>query len=51
MVELKDGDKPPSARKLTPAQREWHESWRGQVCIVTSLDDVESLVSGWGAGL
>lgn len=48
-VEIKDGDKPPSARKLTPAEQQWHDDWRGHVCIVTSLDDVEACVAEWGA--
>ena len=29
LMEVKDGDKPPSERSLTPAQVAWHESWRG----------------------
>jgi hypothetical protein len=47
-IEIKDGEKPPSARKLTEAEAEWHRDWRGQVCIVESLDDVERLVKEWG---
>lgn len=27
MLELKDGNKPPSARKLTPDQEEFHKAW------------------------
>ena len=37
--EIKDGSKPPSDRKLTPAQVEWHRAWRGQVAVVTSPDE------------
>ena len=48
LVEAKDGDKPPSARKLTPAEEEWHRDWRGQVCLCESLDDVQRLVAEWG---
>lgn len=29
LIEVKDGDKPPSARKLTPDQEIWHRIWRG----------------------
>ena len=36
LVEIKDGDKPPSAQKLTPAQQDWHRDWRGQCCVVNS---------------
>ena len=35
-VEIKDGAKPPSARKLTPSEQDWHDAWRGQVAIVES---------------
>jgi len=40
MVEIKDGDKPPSKRKLTPDQLVWHSEWRGLVLIVENIDDV-----------
>jgi hypothetical protein len=39
MFEFKDGDKPPSKRKLTAAQQELHESWRGTIYIIESLQD------------
>jgi hypothetical protein len=48
MVEAKDGEKPPSARKLTLPEAEWHRDWRGHVCLCESLDDVERLVAEWG---
>ena len=38
-LELKDGSKPPSARKLTEDEQEWHDAWRGQVCTVKSVDE------------
>ena len=38
LIEVKDGSKPPSKRKLTPDQVKWHDSWRGKVHTVTSLD-------------
>ena len=44
-VEVKDGSKPPSARKLTPDQVAWHEAWRGHVCIVESVDDVAEFLA------
>lgn len=40
LVEIKDGDKPTSERKLTPKQVDFHGAWRGQVCVVQSEDDV-----------
>ena len=40
LVEIKDGKKPPSARKLTEAQIEFHSTWRGTIYIVSCLEDV-----------
>lgn len=51
LVEIKDGSKPPSARKLTDAERIFHDAWAGVVEIVETLDDVTALVGRWGAGL
>ena len=39
LLEVKDGDKPPSARKLTPAQVDWHAAWRGHVAVICTLDE------------
>lgn len=39
LAEVKDGAKPPSRRSLTPAQREWHAAWRGQVVILSTVAD------------
>ena len=40
LVEVKDGEKPPSARKLTPDQVEWHAAWRGSpVHVVKNVDE------------
>ena len=30
MLEVKDGAKSPSRRKLTPDQEDWHGAWRGR---------------------
>ena len=37
LMEIKDGSKPPSKRKLTPDQVKWHKIWRGQVAVVNDL--------------
>lgn len=39
LIEVKDGAKPPSARKLTPDQQVWHDSWRGQVTVVCDVGE------------
>lgn len=39
LLEVKDGNKPPSQRKLTEAQVEWHKNWLGKVHIVCNAED------------
>lgn len=47
LLEVKDGNKPPSARALTPDQVEWIDSWRGEpVYVVASVDDALHVVLG-----
>ena len=31
LLELKDGNKPPSARRLTADETKWHSEWRTQI--------------------
>lgn len=38
-LEVKDGAKCPSDRKLTPHQVAWHREWKGHVVVVTSVAD------------
>lgn len=38
LLEIKDGNKPPSARKKTDAQVIWHDAWRGKpVSVVRNV--------------
>lgn len=39
LMEIKDGNKLPSARKLTPDQIEWHAAWKGVVITVNSVEE------------
>ena len=39
LLEVKDGEKPPSERKLTPDQEEWHAGWRGQKAVVNTIEE------------
>ena len=39
LLEIKDGKKPPSKRRLTPDEQSWQEAWRGQVAVVNSVED------------
>jgi hypothetical protein len=43
-VEVKDGAKPPSARKLTPDQVSWHDTWRGQVAVASSVKEALKII-------
>ena len=36
LLEIKDGEKKESQRKLTAEQTIWHFDWKGQVAVVTS---------------
>jgi hypothetical protein len=38
LMEVKDGDKIPSKRRLTPDQQEWHAAWAGHVVVVESVE-------------
>lgn len=44
LLEVKDGTKPPSKRKLTPEQEKFHAEWSGYVHVVKSLDEALSIV-------
>lgn len=39
LLEVKDGAKPESARRLTPDEMAWHDAWRGQVATVASVEE------------
>lgn len=45
LMEVKDGSKPLSARKLTPDQVDWHQSWQGQSVVVSSVEEAISVLS------
>ena len=44
LFEIKDGEKYKSQQKLTPDEIEFHESWKGQVDIITSADDAVVII-------
>jgi hypothetical protein len=46
LIEVKDGAKPTSERRLTPDQERWHAGWRGCVYVV---DDVTGAIALVGA--
>ena len=46
LLELKDPEKRPSARKLTEDEDRWHHGWRGQVAVVETLEDALAVLGG-----
>lgn len=44
LIEIKDGSKPPSARKLTPDEQDFHNKWQGELYIIESIEQVDALV-------
>jgi len=44
MLEVKDGRKPPSARKLTADEQGWHDAWRGHAAVVSSVSEAFAAV-------
>lgn len=49
LFEVKDGDKPPSARKLTKPQEAFFKEWEGlPVYVVESPEQALDIVSGRG---
>lgn len=39
LLEVKDGEKPPSGRHETDCQVAWAERWRGQRAVVTTAEE------------
>jgi len=39
LFEVKDGSKPPSARKLTPDQEKFRREWKGHYCVVSTVEE------------
>lgn len=47
IFEVKDGNKPPSARKLTPNEQEFHDNWTGgELYIITCTQDALDRLNG-----
>lgn len=47
LLEIKDGNKPKSARKLTPDQVEWHSKWKGHKVVVNSVESAIKAVNDY----
>jgi len=48
LIEIKDGEKSPSRRALTPDQEVFHAHWQGPIAIVTSIDEAVSIMNRLG---
>ena len=46
LVEVKDGSKSPSRRRLTDDERTWHAAWAGQVVVVATVAEALMVVAG-----
>jgi hypothetical protein len=44
LFEIKDPKKTPSQKKLTEGEQKFHETWRGQVNIIETLDDAMKIM-------
>lgn len=44
LVEVKDGAKSPSRRRLTPDERTWHAAWAGQVAVASTIDEALAVI-------
>jgi hypothetical protein len=42
--EIKNPNMPPSKQRLTDAEQEWHYGWRGQVCVVSTLEHALQII-------
>ena len=44
LIEIKDGAKSPSQRKLKGIQEKWHGQWRGQVAVAKNVQEAFDIV-------
>ena len=45
VMEIKDGNKPPSKKRLTTDEQRWYDAWNGSKFIVYSVDQALQILS------
>lgn len=45
LCEVKDPEKSPSRRKLTPDEEKFHASWTGQIAVVETITDILKIIN------
>lgn len=45
LFEIKDPDKPPSARRLTTEETEFHAAWKGQIHVVETTEQIIQIIT------
>lgn len=49
LIEVKDGEKIPSKRKLTPDQEKFHAAWTGELHVVETAEQALAVAARMGA--
>ncbi len=49
MMEVKDPAQPPSKRRLTPAEKEFHRTWKGRIHVVETPEQARIVVRHYAA--
>ena len=44
-IEVKDGSKPPSARKLSEGEIKFRDAWQGEYALIETLEDIKQLTA------
>jgi len=45
LIEVKDGEKSPSQQKLTDCEQSFFYSWKGQACIINSMQSAIDFIA------
>jgi Holliday junction resolvase len=46
LIEIKDGQKVKSKRRLTPQQEEFHAAWTGEIYVVETIEEALAVAKG-----